>query len=84
MQGLPVVLVTEDEELVQNMVKEALAEGGFETAEATTGEEAISLLKADHLRYRALVTDIHLGAHSMGGMWLGRLGKSTPTYPLFI
>jgi CheY-like chemotaxis protein len=56
-----VVLVTEDEQIVQNVVEEALAEGGYETATATTGEEAVDLLKADHTRYRALVTDIHLG-----------------------
>ena len=73
-QGLPVVLVTEDEQLVQNVVEEALAEGGFETAAATTGEEAVSLLEADHTRYRALVTDIHLAAHSMGGCGSRRSG----------
>jgi CheY-like chemotaxis protein len=56
-----VVLVTEDEQIVQNVVEEALAEAGYETATATTGEEAVDLLKADHTRYRALVTDIHLG-----------------------
>ncbi|MBR0973222.1 MULTISPECIES: response regulator [Bradyrhizobium] len=61
MQGLPVVLVTEDDQLVQGIVEEALAEGGFETATATTGEEAIALLTADADRFRALVTDIHLG-----------------------
>jgi DNA-binding response OmpR family regulator len=59
-KNLPVVLVTEDDELVQDVVKEALADGGFETAAARTGEEAVNLLKADHAKYHALVTDIHL------------------------
>nr|WP_249129236.1 MULTISPECIES: response regulator [Bradyrhizobium] len=54
-------MVTEDDQLVQGIVEEALAEGGFETATATTGEEAIALLTADADRFRALVTDIHLG-----------------------
>jgi DNA-binding response OmpR family regulator len=47
--------------LCRNVVEEALAEGGYETATATTGEEAVNLLKADNTRYHALVTDIHLG-----------------------
>lgn len=55
------VLVTEDDQLVQGMVEDALAEGGFETATARSGEEAVNLLKADHTQYRVLVTDIHLG-----------------------
>lgn len=66
MQGLPVILVSEDDQLVQGMVEEALTEGGFETATAATGEEAIDLLKADAARYRALVTDIHLGGKLHG------------------
>ena len=73
-QGLPVVLVTEDEQFVQNVVEEALAEGGFETAAAATGEEAVSLLKADHTRYRALVTDIHLGG-TLDGWDVARVAR---------
>jgi CheY-like chemotaxis protein len=69
-----VVLVTEDEQIVQNVVEEALAEGGYETATATTGEEAVDLLKADHTRYRALVTDIHLGG-KLDGWDLARAAR---------
>jgi DNA-binding response OmpR family regulator len=43
------------------MAAQALAEGGFDTATAATGEEAIRLLKVNDTEYRALVTDIHLG-----------------------
>jgi coenzyme F420-reducing hydrogenase gamma subunit len=55
---LPVILVVEDEELLQSIVEETLSDGGFEPVFATSGEEAVSLLKSHNGRYRALVTDI--------------------------
>jgi hypothetical protein len=41
---LPVVLIVEDEVALQSIVEEVLAEGGFETAIAPSGEEAVTLL----------------------------------------
>jgi CheY-like chemotaxis protein len=81
-QGLPLVLVTEDDQLVQDVVEEALAEGGFETAVARTGEEAVGLLKADHTQYRALVTDIHLKGE-LDGWDVARTAREiNPTLPV--
>jgi DNA-binding response OmpR family regulator len=59
-QIVPVILVVEDDDLIQNLVEEALSDGGFETAIAPTGEEAVSLLNGHKSKYRALVTDINL------------------------
>jgi len=59
-QTVPTILVVEDDELVQGMVEEALAEGGFEVAAVRSGEEATTLIKGKAAPYRALVTDIHL------------------------
>jgi len=56
---LPVILVVEDEDLVQALVKDALREAGFELEVVASAEEAIGLLKDNH-NYRALVTDINL------------------------
>ena len=53
------VLVVEDDQLIQAMVEEALADGGFESAITASGEEAITLLR-DDTQYRAVVTDINL------------------------
>lgn len=41
---LPIVLVIEDDDTIQGIVEDALSEGGFEAAIATTGEEAVTLL----------------------------------------
>ncbi|WP_312014525.1 response regulator [Bradyrhizobium sp. AUGA SZCCT0283] len=42
------------------MIEEALTDGGFGTAIATSGEEALTLLKGGSSKYRALVTDVNL------------------------
>ena len=63
MTELPVVLVIEDDEAIQAIVEDALAEGGFQIATAKTGEEAVTLLTSGPIRCRALVTD---------GNWAGR------------
>jgi CheY-like chemotaxis protein len=52
---------SEDDQLVQSLVEETLSDGGFGPAIATSGEEAVALLKGHKDRYRALVTDIKGG-----------------------
>jgi DNA-binding response OmpR family regulator len=61
-----IILVVEDEPLIQDMVQEALFDGGFKTEMASSGEAAITLLGDNEGKYRALITDIHLGGKSMG------------------
>jgi DNA-binding response OmpR family regulator len=59
------VLVVEDEELIRHVLEEALTDGGFAVAMATTGDEAMALLDAEGANYSALVTDVNLaGSHS--------------------
>ena len=40
------ILVVEDEYFIQELVAEALVDGGFETDLAATGEEAVTLYRA--------------------------------------
>lgn len=63
---LPVVMVVEDDDPVQDVVEDALAEGGFESAIAASGEEAVTLLRSGAVKYRALVTDINLKGRMTG------------------
>jgi DNA-binding response OmpR family regulator len=60
------ILVVEDEPVIQDMVCEALSEGGFGTEMASSGDAAVKLLEGNEGKYRALITDIHLGGKSMG------------------
>lgn len=57
---LPIILVIEDEEAIQVMVEDVLAEGGFQIDTVKTAEEAITLLKSGQRPYRAVATDVNL------------------------
>ena len=59
-QDAPLILVVEDDYAIQAIVEDALSDGGFETAIAGSGEEAVKLLLSDPSQYRAVVTDINL------------------------
>jgi CheY-like chemotaxis protein len=76
------VLVVEDEQLVLDVIADALLEGGFQTEAASSGDEAIRLLDASASKYRAVVTDINLGGEVKG--WdVGRHARVvTPEIPV--
>lgn len=75
------VLVIEDDHLIQTMVEEALADGGFESAITASGEEAITLLR-DGSQYRAVVTDINLTGRLDGWEVARAARKTDPTMPV--
>jgi DNA-binding response OmpR family regulator len=79
---LPAILVVEDDPIIQNLIEEALGEGGFEVDVASTGEEAVTLLSAGKKIYRALVTDINLLGR-LDGWEVGRRAREIdPNYPV--
>jgi CheY-like chemotaxis protein len=56
------VLVIEDDLEIQALIDEALCDGGYEPALASSGEEAVTLLRTRQSKYRVVVTDINLAA----------------------
>ncbi|MFC4844899.1 hypothetical protein ACFPFP_41815 [Bradyrhizobium sp. GCM10023182] len=42
MEQVPVVLIVEDDELLQRIVKDALSEGAFDFMTCVSGEEALT------------------------------------------
>lgn len=56
----PVVLVIEDEYPVQDILEDALTEGGFAADILSSGEEALTLFRGRLKNYKALVTDVAL------------------------
>lgn len=79
---LPIILVIEDDEAIQSLVEDALTEGGFATAIAASGEEAVTLLKGRTSEYRALVTDINLRG-KMDGWEVARNAREIdPVFPV--
>lgn len=79
---IPLILVVEDEELLQSFVADALHEGGFEAVIASSGEKAITLLKANRGEYRALVTDINLEGKMDGWEVAHHAREIQPEFPI--
>jgi DNA-binding response OmpR family regulator len=59
------VLIVDDDSSIQQIVEEILCDGGFKPQSASTGEEAISLLKAT--RYCSVIIDISFGMDHVRG-----------------
>jgi CheY-like chemotaxis protein len=76
------ILVAEDDALVQATVVDALSEGGFQSTLATSGEEAIALLKDGKSQFRAVVTDINL-SDKLDGWEVARAAREIdPSMPV--
>jgi DNA-binding response OmpR family regulator len=81
-QNVPVILVIEDDNALQGVVEDALSEGGFETAIAASGEEAVTLLMGQKTKYRALVTDISLLGRLDGWAVAQKAREIDPEFPI--
>lgn len=76
------ILIVEDEQLIWELVEDALVDGGFDAEVASTGEEAVTLLNGTSNRYRALVTDINL-AGTVDGWEVARIARTiNPGFPV--
>jgi CheY-like chemotaxis protein len=75
LEGLPIILVVEDDPFVRGVVEETLTDGGFEIAMVSSGENAIDLLEVRKINYRAVVTDINLGRDKRDGWDVARRAR---------
>lgn len=76
------VLIVEDDPSIQSIVEDALKEGGFETAIATSAEEAVTLIKGKVMSFRALVTDINLSGRMTGWEVAKQAREIDPEFPI--
>ena len=60
------VLIIEDNEIVLRSLEVALAQWGYETVAASSGEEALRVAEDESWRFGAILTDQHLGAGMNG------------------
>src|SRR3954466_13958890 len=79
---VPVILVAEDEGTIQAFVEQALTDGGFEAAITASGEEAVTLLRGEKRKYRALVTDINLSSRMDGWEVAQHAREIDPAFPI--
>jgi len=83
LEDLLVVLVVEDDQSMLDIVEAALTDGGFEPAIASSGEEAMNMLKRSKSKCRALVTDIDLGRGKMNGWEMAKYVREIdPAFPI--
>jgi DNA-binding response OmpR family regulator len=75
LEGLPIILLVEDDPLIQGIVEETLRDGGFEIAIASSADAAIGLLDAQNVNYRAVVTDINMGRNKLDGWDVARRAR---------
>jgi len=72
LQSPPVILVVEDEDPLQEIVHDALKEGGFGVTPVASGREAVALIESGVVHYAALVTDVNIQG-PMNGWEIARL-----------
>ncbi len=82
MESVPVVLVVEDEEPLQEIVHDALKEGGFDLTTVASGREAVAMIESGVVSYSALVADVNIRG-PMKGWEIARLVRQIhPTFPV--
>jgi DNA-binding response OmpR family regulator len=75
------VLVVEDDQPIQSLLEEALSERGFEALIASSGEEALTLLREG--KYDLLALDIKLGQDGIRGWHVARRARAlSPGLPV--
>ncbi|WP_291851681.1 response regulator [Bradyrhizobium sp.] len=82
MEQLPVILIVEDEDAVQAVIEDALADGGFAAEILASGEEALTLFMGGQKNYAALVTDVNLKGRMSGWDVARQIREATPGCPV--
>jgi CheY-like chemotaxis protein len=77
------ILIVEDNALIQDVVQDALTEGGYNVVLASGGDEAMAKLDEIGTYIRALVTDVDLPPGKLTGWDVARHAREiTPELPI--
>lgn len=78
----PLILVVEDEEGIQSLLEDALAEAGFASDILSSAEEALTLFRSGLKAYAALVTDVNLKGQLDGWHVAREVREKEPSFPV--
>jgi DNA-binding response OmpR family regulator len=78
------ILLVEDEPLIREIIAESLEEAGYEVIQASTGDEAISLINDESVTITALVTDFHMPGKADGADVAFCIRERWPEMPVVI
>ena len=82
MDSAVVILVVEDEVLIQEVIEDALREGGYTVRKACSADEAIGSLDArTDQKFSALITDVNLSSSKTGWDVAHHARKLYPSFP---
>ena len=76
------LFLVEDDALIRELLEVSLADAGFEVIEVGCGTKALADLEADAARFRAVITDIRLGAGPDGWVVACRTRELVPNMPV--
>lgn len=76
------ILVVEDEADLQDVVTDALTDGGYQAKVSSSGEDAVKLIEPDVGKYRALLTDVNLSGELTGWDIAKRARELNPDIPV--
>src|SRR3954464_16012711 len=82
MTTTPALFLVEDDNLVRDLLEASLTEAGFQVVEVSDGTQALAQFQADVARFRALITDIRLGAGPDGWAVARRARELVPAMPV--
>ena len=76
------LFLVEDDALIRDLLEASLTDAGFEVVEVSCGTKALAHFDADAARFRAVITDIRLGAGPDGWAVARRARELVPTMPV--
>lgn len=76
------LLLVEDEDLIIDVLEEALKESGFDVDKATNGSKALKKIDAGASKIRAVITDIKLGSGPDGWEVARHAREVAPSMPI--
>ncbi len=82
MTSTTALFLVEDDALIRELLEASLSDAGFEVVEVSCGTKALAHFEADAARFRAVITDIRLGAGPDGWAVARRARELVPTMPV--
>jgi len=76
------LFLVEDDALIRDLLEASLTEAGFEVVEVSCGTKALAHFDANAARFRAVITDVGLGAGPDGWAVARRARELVPTMPV--
>jgi len=79
---MPIILLVEDEEPIQDFVRDALGNAGVDLTVSSSAEEALVVLTSGVVRFRGLVTDVRIEGELGGWELARRVREIEPGFPV--